>query len=241
MQLRLSFSYIITFLLLTIVMLELHEIVHITVGRLICGCWGHRDFNVWELCEGCGNAQSLSWLATLAGPLFSFSMMWIGMGLLNSVNLKKRALGFSLIFANIPFGRVSEAMKGAGDEMVVTRYLLKDDFSSTQMIVLCSIILLMFALPPIISAFNMITNKRRWLYLVLFLTLPLIFLLMYVLTGLNSLLNSGFLSAYWIMGTPLLITLHTLLAIVLLIVLFRNLFSIADTSANNIAPVRFNL
>ena len=241
MQLRLSFSYIITFLLLTIVMLELHEIVHITVGRLICGCWGHRDFNVWELCEGCGNAQSLSWLATLAGPLFSFSMMWIGMGLLNSVDLKKRALGFSLIFANIPFGRVSEAIKDAGDEMVVTRYLLKDDFSSTQMIVLCSIILLMFALPPIISAFNMITNKQRWLYLVLFLTLPLVFLLMYVLTGLNSLLNSGFLSAYWIMGTPLLITLHTLLAIVLLIVLFRNLFSIADTSANNIAPVRFNL
>jgi len=84
MQLKLSFSFVITFLLLLLVMMELHEIVHSTVGRLICGCWGIRDFNVWSLGNNCQQRESAWWLATLAGPLFSFAMMWLGMFWLSS-------------------------------------------------------------------------------------------------------------------------------------------------------------
>ena len=67
MRLRFSFTYAIAFLLLTIVMMELHEQVHILTGWSICGCWGPRDFNVWELCDGCERAfPSIAWMATLA-------------------------------------------------------------------------------------------------------------------------------------------------------------------------------
>jgi hypothetical protein len=226
MQIKLSFSYVITFLLLLVVMLELHETVHIVVGRLICGCWGPRDFNVWSLCGGCSENQPLWWLATLAGPFVSFALMWLGMFWLGSKDPHKLTFGFSLIFANIPFGRISTVMMGGGDEMVVTRHFLKSDYSRASMILICSAVVLGLVLPPISRAFRVLTNRWSWLYIIGFLTLPLLFLLIYVLTGLNSLLNKGFLATPWIIGTPVLITLHTSIALISLLWLRKNLFSI---------------
>lgn len=237
MRIRLSFPYIISFLLLTIVMLEFHESVHILVGRLICGCWGERDFNVWGLCTGCDKNQPLFWIATLAGPLFSFSLMWLGMHWLSSSNLKVKAIGFSLIFANIPFGRISQAMKGAGDEMVVTKHLLANYLSSRQIILICSIIVLAIGLPPIVKAFRILTNKKSWLYILGFLTLPIAFILVYILIGMNTLLENGFLSGIGIMGTPLLITTHTVLAILFLFFFRNKLFALNNTSFTN-TPVK---
>jgi hypothetical protein len=225
MHLKISLRYIIAFLLLTLVMLELHETVHIITGRIICGAWGSRDFNVWGLCEGCEIAHPYYWIATLSGPLFSFLLIWLGMFWLISTSIKKQALGFALIFANIPLGRISQAMMGSGDEMVVVRHLLKASFDHTQIVWICSVILLVLGLPPIIKAWRIIANKYAWLYVLGFLTLPLVFILSYVLTGLNALLNSGFLASQLVMGTPLLITLHTLLVLVLLSLTYKNLFS----------------
>ena len=226
MKIKLSFSYALAFLLLVIVMLELHETVHIAVGRVICGCWGPRDFNVWSLCVGCADNHPLWWVATLAGPVVSFALMWWGMFWLNSKESGKFTLGFSLIFANIPFGRLSSVMMGGGDEMVVIRHLLKNDFSRPQLTLICSVMVLGIVLPPVAKAFRILTNRWAWLYIIGFLTLPLLFLLVYVLTGLNTLLNAGFLATPWIMGTPLLITLHTSIALISLLWLRNYLFSI---------------
>ena len=223
MYLKISFSYIITFLLLTLVMMELHEIVHISVERILCGCWGPRDFNVWSLCEGCKETQPLWWLATLAGPLFSFALMWLGMYWTYNPDHTKKALGFALIFSNIPFGRITTVMMGGGDELVVIRNFLSDDFTRTQMIVIGSLLLLAVGVPPIWAAYRVLTNKRSWIHIVAFLNLPLLFLLLYILIGLNTILSSGFLADPWIMGTPLLITVHTLVAAILLIWLRKNL------------------
>ena len=124
-------------------------------------------------------------------------------------------------------------MRGAGDEMVVTKHLLANYFSSTQMILICSIIVLAIGLPPIIKAFRILTNKKSWLYILGFLTLPIAFILVYILIGMNTLLKSGLLSGIGIMGTPLLITIHTLLAILFLF-LFRNkLTALNNTSFTN--------
>ncbi|GAB4021719.1 hypothetical protein GCM10028808_67450 [Spirosoma migulaei] len=155
--------------------------------------------------------------------------MWLGMGWLKSTNPDRKALGFSLIFANIPFGRISTVMMGGGDEMVVTRQLLKQDFSRTQLILICSALVLLIVIPPVYKAWQVLTNRRAWLYLIGFLTLPLLFLLVYVLTGLNSLLTMGFLATPWIMGTPVFITLHTAIALAVLIFLRKNLLSVAAT------------
>lgn len=119
---------------------------------------------------------------------------------LSSPSSKLKTIGFSLIFANIPLGRISKAMRGAGDEMLVTKHLLENNFSLTQMILICSIILLAIGLPPVIKAFRILTNKKSWLYILGFLSLPIVFILFYILIGMNSLLNSGFVSGIGIMG-----------------------------------------
>ena len=63
MRIKLSVAFIVTFLLLQIVMLELLEMVHIITGYLICGCWGVRDFNIWQLCNECNvNHHCIGWL-----------------------------------------------------------------------------------------------------------------------------------------------------------------------------------
>jgi hypothetical protein len=176
-------------------------------------------------CEDCHkNQPSRWWLATLAGPLFIFLMMWIGRYLL-SKKLKDKAIGFLLIFANIPVGRITTVMMGGGDEMVATRYFLSESFTNRQMILLCSTVVLVAGVPPIVKAFETLRNKRSWLVIVGFLTLPLFFLLTYLLTGLDSVRNNGFLAQPWVMGTPLLITLHTLTAFILLIIFRRNLIA----------------
>ncbi len=224
MNLKISLRYTVAFLLLLIVMMELHEIVHIAVGRIICGCWGPRDFNVWSLCEGCSKAHSAAWLATFIGPFFSFSLMWLGMYWLSSTDPKMKAVGFAFIFSNIPFGRITTVMMGGGDEMVVIRHFLNNHFSRTYLILFCTVLVLIVGLPPIVKAYRALNNHKSWLYILVFLTAPLLFLLLYTLRGLNALLSSGFLANSWIMGTPLLITLHTLIALAGLLFCFKNLY-----------------
>ena len=110
--------------------------------------------------------------------------------------------------------------------MVVVRNFLKEDLTRMQMIILGTAIVLVLGMPPIISAVRILTNRSRWLVVLGFLTLPLLFLFLYTLMGLNTLLSHGFLAGPWILGTPLLITLHTVIAFGLLIWLRRNLFLI---------------
>jgi len=120
-------------------------------------------------------------------------------------------------------------MKGAGDEMVVTKHLLKNNFSFSQMILICPGFVLIPGLPPIIKAFRVLINNYSWLYIPGFLTLPIAFILIYILIGMNSLLSNGFLSNIGIMGTPLLITIHTTIAIAMLIFLHKKLFLLNQT------------
>ena len=118
MKLKLTPKFALTFLALTFVMHEAHEIVHTSTGRLICGCWGQRDFNVWGLCEGCSGLNSYSIVATFAGSIFTFFMIWIGAVILGKAdNNDQKSFGFALIFANLPFARILTAGFGGGDEI----------------------------------------------------------------------------------------------------------------------------
>ena len=94
------------FFALTICAGELHEQVHITTGYFICGGYGARDFNVWRTVEPCA-APSLAFLATLAGQLWSYLLMWTGAGLLlKAKSVEYKTIGFSLVFAPLPFARI---------------------------------------------------------------------------------------------------------------------------------------
>ena len=127
MKLKLTPKFIMTFLALTFVMHEAHEIVHTSIGRLICGCWGQRDFNVWGLCEGCSEQKPYAIISTFAGPIFTFIMIWIGTILISKTKTEnQKAIGFSLIFANMPFARILTASMGSGDEVWGLNQLLKN-------------------------------------------------------------------------------------------------------------------
>ena len=151
--------------------------------------------------------------------------MWFGMAWLKSSDPAKVAFGFAMIFTNIPFGRITTVMLDGGDEMVVVRHFLKGDMGRTGMIIVGLAIVLAAGLPPIVQAYRSLRNKRAWLYILGFLTLPLAFLLLYTLIGLNTLLEKGFLADVWIIGTPLLIMVHTLAALVLFIVFRKGILS----------------
>ncbi len=49
MKIKLTARFVIAFLSLHFIIHELHELTHTAVGRVICGCWGEKDFNVWNL------------------------------------------------------------------------------------------------------------------------------------------------------------------------------------------------
>lgn len=217
MTIKLTPKFIIAFLALTFVMHEAHEIVHTSIGRMICGCWGERDFNVWGLCEGC-DANPYSIISTFVGPLFTFIMIWLGANLLKETNTKgQQSLGLALIFANMPFARLLNPILGGGDEVVVINHFLNDRNLSRIIVVLLITLIIAY---PLYKAFRLIQNKYRIGLFILFLIAPVFVDLLLVLGVMNSLLEKGILSQYWILGSPMLVSIWTF-SVTLIFILFR--------------------
>jgi len=159
MQIRLNSKFIISFIALIFVMHEAHEIVHTTVGRLICGCWGQRDFNLWNLCENCIEQHPFALAATFAGPLFTFLMIWIGtLNLKDNKSLDQKSLGFALIFANMPFARILTASLGGGDEVSALNHILGNHRLAWA---IGLVLILLIVGYPLYKGFISIHNKRR--------------------------------------------------------------------------------
>lgn len=118
MKLTLTWYSLLAFVALLFFMMEAHELVHTSLGRLLCGGWGKRDFNVWSLCDACAIGRPWNLAATFAGPVFTFAMGWWGYFLLDPRNsVPRQSLGFVLVFANMPFGRLLGAFTGGNDEV----------------------------------------------------------------------------------------------------------------------------
>ncbi|AMR27644.1 hypothetical protein A0257_11425 [Hymenobacter psoromatis] len=203
---------------------EAHELVHTGLGRLLCGCWGTRDFNVWSLCDACAHKPLQNLAATLSGPLFSFALMWVGyFWLAPRHSAGRRSLGFALIFANIPFARILGAVfMGSNDEV----YALSKVMPYHLAWALGGAVVLLATVPPLVRAYAALQPRGRiWIFLGFFL-LPTLLLFIVVLGGLNSLLAGGFLATYWMLGSPLLITAWTTLVLVSLGLTYRGLFTL---------------
>lgn len=233
MHLRLTLKYVVAFLSLMFVLQEGHELVHTSVGRLICGCWGQRDFNVWSTCDSCAN-PSWGWLATLVGPLFTFAVVWVGYFLLAPGNtLRQHALGFTLVFASMPFSRLINPVMGGGDEVVVINNLVQQ--RGISRVIVFVLVLLILAL-PLIRAFRMIRNRYRigWFCLFFFGAMLLDYLILFQL--MNRMLKNGVMAQYWILGSPLLITVWTASMLLLFIIVRRGVFDLvkpAEAASDN--------
>ena len=233
MNLQLNARNLFAFFLFGLLMMEAHEIAHFIVGKIVCGCWPiERDFNAWKICR-----CDLGFYATTAGPIFSMTLAWIGMFLLKSSSSTNQSFGFVLIWVSAPQARIMTVLMGGGDEGYVLRILTLDTSLQPYYRWIAIALVLVLALPPIIAVFRAVKNKRAWLYNVGFLMLPLIISGAYVFAFLNGLLKSGLLSEVGIMGTPVLITLHTLLVLVVLLGFFRkDLFTLVKNKERELIP-----
>jgi hypothetical protein len=223
MKIKLTPAYIFTFLLLTFLLAELHEIAHTAIGRLICGCWGKRDFNEWSLCASC-DSNPLGFISTMTGPIFTFAMAYWGASLLNKNNsINKITFGFSLVFASASFGRLFNVWPfGGGDEFTVFYNQVFHE-QRTISLIAAFVLIAVIIFYPLRKAYFFIENKNRIWHFIAFLILPFVAVIAMILGVLNSVLASGFLKEDWILGSPKVVTLWTVLVLVLFFLTRKNL------------------
>ncbi|WP_400193071.1 hypothetical protein [Hymenobacter sp. B81] len=228
MKLRLHLRHVVAFLLLNLLVSELHELAHISLGGLVCGCFGPRTFNLWQTCAACAH-PTLTPLVTAAGPLLSYAGMWLGLAGMYSSRPQRRGFGFSLLFASLPFARIFTVLIGGGDELVIVRTLLTGSAWLPAGLWLMKGLVLLLAGLPLLLAYRRIRNPRPLLWVAGFAVGPLLFQFGYLFQLMNGLLQQGFLAEPWLLGTPLLVTLHTALVASLLLLLGRNLSTVNAT------------
>jgi hypothetical protein len=221
---------LITFMVFFFLMHELHELAHIITGRIICGCWGHRDFNVWGLCPDCIESHPGAIFATFTGPIFTFLMLWIGRYFIKNKNSKsQKAFGLVLILGNMQFGRILMAALGSGDEVWGLKSIFLDESQSNFWIIRLgtTIVISLICVPPLITAYKAISNKNKIVLFAGLLLIPLILDTVVILIGLNGLLQSGFLSTIWIMNTPALVLIWFVICLLIVGFNFKTLIKFA--------------
>lgn len=222
MNLQLNARNLFAFFLFALLMGEAHELAHFLVGKIVCDCWPeYRDFNAWRICTACKESNPHWYWPTAAGPVFSMALAWLGIFLLNNESAKTQSIGFVLIWANVPQARILTVFMGGGDETVVLRNATLGTEMEPYFRYMAYTLVLIMAIPPIVASFRAVKNRVSWLYNVGFMVLPLLIIGAYGFVFLNGLLEQGFLTKVWIMGTPLFITLHTALAFAILVLFFR--------------------
>lgn len=198
----LSVRYLFPFVALVLLLHELHELSHTITVRLICGEWGARDFNVWQLPEDC-----TTYIPTAMGPLFSYAVMAVGLMLMRFPAF--RLLGVALALAPNPFARLFTALMGGGDEMVLARVLADSGKTPALRAAVIGVVGAL-ALPPIIAAWRALAGQRRRVLAFTILLIAPMALTgdLYFVIG-NRLLAAGVLTTPRIGGDPLLLFMTT--------------------------------
>lgn len=150
------------FLSLSMVVMLAHELTHHLAARAVCGAWGTITWSIFALSPGCAEAGKPWWIATLAGPLLTYALIWVGA-------LWRSPLGLALLFANLPAGRIINVATKSGDELVVGRVLLGEQLAWAAMAVVVAILLGW----PLWQAWRRLPHRRRGSIFAALLFLPL--------------------------------------------------------------------
>jgi hypothetical protein len=208
-KIRFSLRNILAFAAVLFICHELHEISHTAVARMQCGCWGLRDFNVWNICEACTRGTNVLW-ASMAGPALTYLLIWLGFILMSAKFAPGyQSLGWVLVMANKPFARLFTVLIKGGDESFITRTLFGQERLSITAWIIELVIVLLLIVPPLVRAWKLLHARRRVMIFVGFLLLPMLveFVLLHKLG--NNLLEAGVLSGPGILGSPVLVNLWT--------------------------------
>jgi len=163
-KLKITWRYCLAFYCIIMLYASLHELIHHFAGYFICGDWGYKTFNYFETaCE----TDRKSLLATYMGPLFSFTMMYVGAYFLikKSSNFYKH-LGFAMIFAQLPFQRMVSPFFKMNDEFYATSILFGN---STFIYWVVIITIWIICIPPLTKAYLSIENKYRMIWFLFYL------------------------------------------------------------------------
>lgn len=221
MRIKLTVPNSIALAALSFFMQESHELAHTSVGRLLCGCWGRRNFNLWGLCADCVRSEPITLLATLAGPFYSFTMIWIGYYLLTKASARTKSFGLALVISSMPFSRVLTPIFGGGDEIfALTRF----GMNHTLAWVLTLIVVFALAVPPMVRIYRTIENRRKVLWIIGLLLVPFLMIGAVVFALLQGfVLGNGILADDWVLGSPMIVTLWVLTCVAVVIVFGRHL------------------
>ena len=159
-NLKITWKYCVAFYLVIMLYTSLHELVHHFSAAVICGGWGTKSFNYFS--TTCSDDQKIQYLATYMGPIFTYLMMYVGMYMLRAgSSVHAKHLGFAIIFAQLPFQRMTGPIFGFNDEYYAAAQLMG---GSVGLQVIMTVILFAICIPPLIKAFKVIGNKRKILW-----------------------------------------------------------------------------
>ena len=196
------------FLLLAFLCYQAHQLTRHLVGAALCSGFGTMTFTITITREPC----LFPTLVTLSGPLLTYGLAWLGMFLLRSP--KYRLFAYALIFASFAHLRFIQTLTGRGDELI----LAKQWFGIRSRVIVAAVVFLI-GLPPVITAFRVIANRRRVLVFIVswLLPLPLLFVLLFG----NQFLfgaNGDQIHGVSFLGIPLIVFVTDLITSVLLVV-----------------------
>jgi hypothetical protein len=181
-----------------------HEFVHHFTGAALCHGFGTKTFNSFTLAPGCDADLTKAYWAAMAGPIFTFGLMWIGFFMLRRPTDAIRYMGFALIFANFPINRMLFVLLNGNDE----EYANKLIFGRTPLVFwLTAIAVWAVCLPPLIAAFNAIRNRPKVAWFAGFLVLPFVFVVLFAGFLETFVLLRHHVLATEVIGVPYLIVL----------------------------------
>lgn len=121
----------------------------------------------------------------------------------------------------MPFSRILTPIIGGGDEI----YALNSHWNNhTLAWIVAVVIVFALVLPPCIRLWNIIGNRRRTLWFVGLMLVPF-FMTGIVVFGVfqTLLLGNGVLKEYWILGSPMLVTVWLMFCVVVVAIFGRSL------------------
>jgi hypothetical protein len=139
-----------------------HELAHCAGLSVVCGRWGHIDFEFPYPPDGCADTKWLL-IGTATGPLFSFMLMMLG-GVLCR---RGRDLGVAVVFAQFPVARWLQSPLMGDEHMIAVTLLRPRWLASLVVFAIVSAIVL----PPAVLAIRRLRRQRcMWLVAPLLIT-----------------------------------------------------------------------
>ena len=219
MKLKPTPLYLLAFLSLVFLLHEIHDWIHVIFSGALCHCWGMRGFDTWTPCANCAPGSNQQVVGSMAAAIVMYVAIWASWFLMHPGNsLRRRSIGFSLLFATLPLMRIWHAILRDGDETSAFRAFFQHPRGQTAHMIMLGAALgfvLLMTLPALIRAFMLLPGwKLKWLLYPVFLILPGLIDHWVVHDQLQHLLQSGMFPNFILRGVPTIVMAWLLLNLV---------------------------